>query len=46
MAGTIGDVWQMDHLLFFWMPIGTDICGYSKVLEVLILQHFGKMSRA
>jgi len=27
----------MYYLLFFWMPIGTDIWGYSKVLEVLII---------
>jgi len=37
MAGTICGVWQMYYLLFFWMPIGTDIWGYSKVLEVLII---------
>jgi len=33
----------MDYLLFFWMLIGTDICGYSNGLEVLILCDFGKM---
>jgi hypothetical protein len=36
----------MDYLLFFGMPIGKDICGYPKDLEVLILRHFGKMIRA
>jgi hypothetical protein len=36
----------MDYLLFFWMLIDTDIFGYSKVLEVLILQHFGKIIKA
>ena len=30
---------------FFWMPIGTDIFVYSKVLEAMILRHFGKMIR-
>jgi hypothetical protein len=32
-----------DYMLLFWMPIGTDIFGYPKALEMLILRHLGKM---
>jgi hypothetical protein len=44
-VGAICGVWQIEYILFFWMLIGTDIFGYSKELEVLILKHFGKMIR-
>jgi hypothetical protein len=45
MAGTICSVWQMDYWLFFGMPIGTDILGYPKVLETLIIVILARLLR-
>ena len=43
--GTICCAWQLYYRLFFGMPIDTDIFGYSKVLEALIIGILAKLSR-